>query len=134
MERQWTLNHVFGKDGKVTQPYVMDRWLKVFEAKCKEAGIEMFLITKYVDDVLIICDNLHLGQYWEEGRIKYCQIKDQEDEKSGKSRSEITYGILKEIANSVMGFLKFTGEVALDSLIPVLDIQLWVGPSKAKGP
>ena len=58
---------------------VMDKWLGIFESKVKEAGIKLHLITKYVDDVLIVCTNLQLGQFWEEGELHFCPEKTEEE-------------------------------------------------------
>ena len=41
---------------------VMDKWLACFEDKLAKCGIDLHLITKYVDDVLIVCNNLRLGE------------------------------------------------------------------------
>ena len=111
----------------------MDKWLGIFESKVKEAGIKLHLITKYVDDVLIVCTNLQLGQFWEEGELHFCPEKAEEERKKGTSRSEVTYNALKSIENSI-NFVKFTGEYSeKNQPIPILDTEMWAGvPAPAK--
>ena len=65
----------------------------------KEQGMEIYLLTKYVDDVLVLCKNLDLGAHYKDGRIQYStEVKDLHV-LAGKSRSEVTLGILKQLAN-----------------------------------
>ena len=63
----------------------MDKWLGIFESKVKEPGIKLHLITKYVDDVLIVCTNLQLGQFWEEDELQFCPEKAEEERNKGTS-------------------------------------------------
>ena len=95
----------------------------------------MFLLTKYVDDVLIIARNVHLGCYWNGTKITWDEqildrhIKDKMD------RTELTLDIMKQIANSLCEFLEFTGEASCGGQpIPCLDSQLWVGQPEKDGP
>ena len=40
---------------------VMDDWMAKFRKKLEENGVEVFLLTKYVDDVLVIARNVQWG-------------------------------------------------------------------------
>ena len=90
--------------------------------------MEIYLLTKYVDDVLVLCKNLDLGAHYKDGRIQYSTEVKELHVLAGKSRSEVTLGILQQLANEVLDFLKFTGECSIgDTPIPVLDCQMWSG-------
>ena len=43
----------------------MDSWCERFEEILREIGVEIFLITKYVDDIFIICRTLELNTFWD---------------------------------------------------------------------
>ena len=88
----------------------MDKWLATFEDKVAKSGINLHLITKYVDNVLIVCNNLRLGEYWEDEQIKFSKELEERHIRDQTSRSEVTYEALKAIANSILDFVQFTGE------------------------
>ena len=48
---------------------VMDSWLRKFRTILEENNIRVFALTKYVDDVLIICQNVTVGSYWNGRKI-----------------------------------------------------------------
>ena len=89
------------------------------------------LLKKYVDDVLIICVNLRLGSRYnkDQDNIVWSEEYEQEDIREGVSRSKNTIRVLREVADSVMGFLQFTAEVSegREQPVPCLDTQLWYG-------
>ena len=73
------------------------------------------LLTKYVEDVLPITITLEPGARWKEDKITY-HLKDiLEDLETGISRQEVTFNVLKAVANSITPYLKFTGEVSLET-------------------
>ena len=43
---------------------VMDIWMEKFAEILHQNNIKVFLLTKYVDDVLIVAENVQLGHYW----------------------------------------------------------------------
>ena len=47
----------------------MDEWMEIFERILTENGVEIFILTKYVDDVLIICRTLSKDQFWDGARL-----------------------------------------------------------------
>ena len=51
----------------------MDHWIHTFRSKLETLGIEVLLLRKYVDDVVIICKNLNKGD-----RVDLVIISDEE--------------------------------------------------------
>ena len=49
----------------------MEDWISRFEDKLGKLGIEVHLIRKYLDDVVIICSNLKLGSRFVNKRIDW---------------------------------------------------------------
>ena len=103
----------------------MDLWVKKFKKILMENGVQLFLLTKYVDDIFLISRTLSLDKYWDGEKI----ASHGEDfiQPSGISKQEHTLNIFLQIANSIIECLKFTGEVSTDAPISVLDTQFWVG-------
>ena len=48
----------------------MDQWIQDFKKLAERAGVELWLLKKYVDDVLVICTNLELGSRVRGGRFQ----------------------------------------------------------------
>ena len=90
----------------------MEVWIKSLEKKLSDAGCEIFLLRKYVDDVIIIMRNMQVGARWRESKIIITEETAEEDLRLGRSREQITLEALRTAANEVMGFLKFTGEAS----------------------
>ena len=62
-----------------------------------------------------------------------CDI--QEDLEKGRTAEEVTFMVQREMANSLINFLKFTGECAQEgSPIPCLDTQMWIEEGETDGP
>ena len=114
---------------------VMDKWLNRFRNKLHQQGVEVYLVTKYVDDVLVIAKNVQLGCYWDGNNITWSQEVMNKHLCSNMNRTHLTLDIFKQIANSEGDFLSFTGEASIDgNPIPCLDSQVWVGSPSADGP
>ena len=80
--------------------------MKKFREKLEEQGIVIYLITKYVDDVLVVAKNVPLGSYWNGDHLAYSEeIKDKHLH-SRMDRSTLTLDILRQVANSVSTFLE----------------------------
>merc|ERR1712112_324577 len=107
---------------------VMEDWIAKFREILELNNVEILVLTKYVDDVLIICRHLPLGAYWNGNRISHCRNVKMKHVTSGMSRDRLTLEVLKDIAGSVHDFLEFTGE-CVENNIPIacLDTQLWMG-------
>ena len=120
-----------GTVAKVT----MEVWLKQLEQNLVEAGCEVFLMRKYVDDVIIIMRNMQIGARWMDGRVVTTEETRLEDMRMGRSREQVTLEALRTAANEIMGFLKFTGEASEGGKgIPVLDTTIRYGKMEADGP
>ena len=58
----------------------MDVWIQRYGLLLAKHGVTVHLLRKYVDDVLIICNNLQLGSRWKAGKVS-CDEEDRlEDE------------------------------------------------------
>ena len=100
-------------------------------------NMPVHLLKKYVDDILMITDRLQLGARYckHERKIKVTQSDADQDQIDGKSREQETYEVMREVANSVLKFIKFEGEYSVEgNPIPCLDMEIWVGRPTASGP
>ena len=114
---------------------VMDKWMELFSELLVNNGIEVYLLKKYVDDVLLVCSNVILGSYWssDDKKIIFCPELQKQHISLGKSRTEVSLEIFIQMADNFFSFLKFTGEASVDKPIACLDSQLWVGEPSADG-
>ena len=84
-----------------------------------------------MDDILGIVTCFRGGTRWINGRLQHSEEEEEKDAREGKSKQEVTLEALKEMANSLTPYLRFTGEVSLNGQpIPVLDTQIWYGDNK----
>ena len=92
------------------------------------------MLRKYVDDVVAITSNFKLGERLKNGQITRTKEDLEEDIRNKVTRSEVTLGILKEVADSITPYLKFTGECSKNkSKVPVLDTQIWLAEETQEG-
>ena len=93
--------------------------------------MDVRLLKKYVDDVLVAVVNLPLGSRYCSNTNTITHRKEDEDEDSRncQTKDQVTIKVLKDMANSVMTFLDFTAEVSRGPEHPVacLDTQIWFG-------
>ena len=107
---------------------VMDDWMETFRRILRENKVEVYLISKYVDDVLLICKNFKLGSYWNGDSVDWSKEVQRKHEQSEMSKNKLTLEILIQMADSIHEFLNFTGEVSQEGQpIPCLDFQIWGG-------
>ena len=107
---------------------VMNDWIEKFRGVLESNGVKIFTLTKYVDDVMIICQNLKLGQYWNGREIVYSESVKRKHMDSQMSREKLTLDVLIQVAESIHDFLKFTGECSQNGKpIACLDTQIWTG-------
>ena len=91
-------------------------------------------MTIYVDDLLLISQNLRIGSRWRDGTLHWCRETEIEDLEKGRDNEEVTLQVYLDAANEIIDCLKFTGEVSRDGRpIPCLDVQLWAGHQEAEG-
>ena len=105
----------------------MEKWIQALEAALVEGGLKVHLLLKYVDDVLVAMETVQLGARWLDGKLVYTKEALEDDRKEGRTRKEVTWKILAEVANSI-SYLNFTGEYSDGKRrIPVLDTPETVG-------
>ena len=88
--------------------------------------------SRYMDDVRLILDSLKEGWRWTEGGLFFSEGWKTEDEQSSESSTQRTGRILKDMMNSVLGFLRLTIEIADDfddMKLPTLDLKIWIHPT-----
>ena len=112
----------------------MDKWLEIFKQKLDDNNVKVYILTKYVDDILLVTQNFKLGSYWNGSKVVHSKSIGARHRKSGISRSKLTLDIFKQIADSIFQFLRFTGEVSEDgNPIACLDSQIWGGRQDSNG-
>ena len=84
--------------------------MELFQGCLEQNGTKVYVLSKYVDDILIICDNVRLGSYWNEQRIAWSKSVLAKHTESRMSIDELKLDVLKQIADTLIPFLKFTGE------------------------
>ena len=101
-----------------------------------DAEIVVWLLKKYVDDVLVITTNLEVGTRYKDGQLTRHETDIQDDLKANRTKEEITMEVLRTVANTVLPYLEFTSEVSRGEENPVacLDSQLWFGKTKKQTP
>ena len=115
---------------------VMWRFLKKYRSLLEDNKVEVFLLRKYVDDILIATGCLPLGSRLTGSAITAKEEDMMEDEEGGVSKEQVTMNCLREMANSVIPWLEFTSEVSEGEQrpVPCLDSQLWVGRPEEQEP
>ena len=91
----------------------MEDWIRQFEKLLKSMGIKVHLLVKYVDDVVAITSNCQLGTRFKDGKLVQSEEDCLMDLEQGRTRSQVTLDILREAANSITRYLKFTGEASV---------------------
>ena len=107
----------------------MDDWMERYKSILEKHGVKVHLIKKYVDNVLVLVDNLKPGTRLENNALVWKRSWEKEDARNGVTAQENTMNILRSLANTIHSFLEFTSEVSTSpsSPIPCLDSQLWIG-------
>ena len=89
----------------------MDEWIAKFRKMLLENGVIVHLLVKYVDDVLVIADNIKPGSRLHQGKLVHKPEWEAEDRKKGITPSQNTMAFMMDCANSLFSFLQFTCEV-----------------------
>ena len=110
---------------------VMDKWANKLKGKMEENKIECKLMTKYVDDLNFYIEALELGTYWEggsKGKVKHSDEKESRDITEGRTKSETTMQVIKDMGESCNNWIKLTvdtEEKHENYKIPMLDVEVW---------
>ena len=85
-----------------------------FSVKTLEAdGIEIYILTKYVDDVQLSCRNLHLRTKLDGGKLFRCEYEKKRHQEESMLRSQVTIKVVQDIANSFFKSIHFTGGASI---------------------
>ena len=74
----------------------MEDWIRKLHGKLVDKGVQVHLLTKYVDDVLIVVDTMDLGSRWTSEGICSTEETVKEDTNNCRSRQEVTFEVLKQ--------------------------------------
>ena len=102
-----------------------------FLVKIQDAGLNLHMFAKYVDDVNVILSMVARGMRWVPATGRLHNTKEQEDEdmSAGRSAESVTMECVRMIADSVKPWLRFMSDLpehhAL-GMVPMLDIQVWI--------
>ena len=111
----------------------MDKWIELFSELLVNNGIEVYLLKKYVDDVLLVCSNIILGSFLNSDDKKLFSVQNLKNIifLYVKAKQRFHWKSLFKLLTILFLFLKFTGDASVDKPIACLDSQLWVGkPSR----
>ena len=113
----------------------MEDWILRLHKMLEAQGIKVHLLTKYVDDVLGITSTVRLGTRWSREGLTCTEADLEEDIKQQRTRQEVTLEVVKDMANTLTPYLRFTGEVSnKGEAIPVLDTKVWYGEREGGQP
>ena len=107
---------------------VMDRWSREMKILLKKNNINYYLFLKYVDDINTAVDSLKKGTRWNGEKVIWNKECENEDVTNNKSVSWVTGDVLRDMANSIRPYLKFTTDLPEDHpnlKVPMLDLQVW---------
>ena len=108
---------------------IMDEWAVSFLHKISEAGVDVHLFAKYVDDINLIMTRLDLGTRWKGEVMEWSEQWEEEDRQEGCTQEMVTMRAMKDAADSIVPWLSFTMDLPEchgSRTVPVLDLQVWV--------
>ena len=108
---------------------VMDHWASIFLSRVSEAGVDVHLFAKYVDDVNLVLSGLSLGTRWSKDTLTHSAELEAQDKVSGRSTESVTMECMRSAADSILPWLSFTSdspEQHPSRTVPILDLQVWV--------
>ena len=112
-----------------------NRWIRRMRDLLEENLCKTYLLEKYVDDINVLMEALGLGVRWFDGSLRWSQTWEEEDEKSGVTRDELTMRQFTYMANSICKDIKFTYDLPEkhpDGRCPMLDVAVWVEEKEDK--
>ena len=99
---------------------VMAHFLAEYKKVLEDNGIRVYLLRKYVDDILSVTNKLELGSRWRATGIIRNPEDIEEDIEQGISKEDVTMEVLRAMADTVVPWLEFTSEVSEGREKPVL--------------
>ena len=100
-------------------------WIALLNAN----GLDFLKYLRYVDDSRMFLNSLRKGVRWVDGKFQFIPIWQVEDLENDTPDDSRNVRLLLEAKNSVMDFLKFTGEAPsdyTDNRLPKLDCNLFM--------
>ena len=95
--------------------------------------LELYLLSKYVDDVLAALETMRKGVRLDPGSNTMIWSLDMESEDRDRSLEDIRTTAVEDMASSVLQCLDFTWDTPSrnqNQKMPVLDTMVWVGRSQ----
>ena len=77
----------------------MDHWIKQYREILERHGIKVWLLKKYVDDVMVITNNIPIGSRWNGKEITCTEVDALEDLGTNKTQEAVTTDVLKQLGN-----------------------------------
>ena len=71
----------------------MDVWIEELERKMTENGMEVHMMRKYVDDVVLVTTKLKLGSRYKGGVVTVDQEDVESDVQEGKTEEQVTFEV-----------------------------------------
>ena len=72
---------------------IMDVWIEELERKMTENGMEVHMMRKYVDDVVLVTTKLKLGSRYKGGVVTVDQEDVESDVQEGKTEEQVTFEV-----------------------------------------
>ena len=80
---------------------LMDIWLQEFRKILEDNNVNVLLLKKYVDDVLLICPNLRMGSRWNGTSLIHSKEGEEQDRLENKSPEQVSLDAFIAMGNSV---------------------------------
>ena len=107
----------------------MEHWSHIFLDKVTSAGVEVHMLTKYVDNINVVNEMLPMGTRWVSGELSTAAQWELEDWALDKSRESVTMDCLRDAADSTLGWLQFTSDLPEqhgNKMVLILDLHVWI--------
>ena len=113
--------------GAVMRPF-MERWDNMYAKTVEEAGMEMLLYERYVDDSNQVVVSPPLGAKFDKVNKKVVIDPQRIIDDRNMEEDERIASIMKDIANSIMPCIQVKGDWPTkneDKKLPILDMKVW---------
>ena len=107
----------------------MDHWIRGFIHAIVKAGVKLYSIMKYVDDVNLVMAVLDLGTRWVDDSLVHDEEWEEQDRAAGRTKEDVTMVAMRVAADSIIPWLQFTMDEPDQhehKTVPMLDLCVWV--------
>ena len=109
-DRQSTDGAIGAMITSIVARILMDRWADTFHDRLRKAGVEIYLLAKYVDDCNLATSLIKAGYKWHKTKVegetawslKWSPEQERKDKEEGKSDQKRTMDLLVEAGNSII--------------------------------